>query len=113
MAEFVTGHLDELLEKEPAPGVFMRAFAGTGLSVASVRLAPDTTVAAHRHIAEQVGIVLEGSMEITAGGKTELVKAGSVYVIDSDVPHAVRVGPNGCRVVEMFAPARDGVQRLS
>jgi quercetin dioxygenase-like cupin family protein len=67
---------------------------------------------AHHHIAEQMGIVLDGSMTITAGGRSETVRAGSLYRIGPDVPHGVHAGPEGCTIIEMFSPAREGVPRL-
>ncbi|WP_025733553.1 HTH-type transcriptional regulator PuuR [Carnimonas nigrificans] len=39
------------------------------------------------HKGEEVGTVLEGSIEITYGGETYTVSAGQSYVIDNAIPH--------------------------
>lgn len=112
MADFIARRLETLRETEPIAGIKIRMWAGAGLSASHARLAPNVVMPAHHHVAEQMGVVLEGSMTITAGGRSESVTAGSIYRIGSDIPHGVTVGPQGCTIIEMFSPAREGAARL-
>ncbi len=113
MSEFIVRYLDTVPETEPVLGLRMRSWAGAGLSAVHARLAPNTAMPQHRHVAEQMGIVLEGMMTITCAHRSERVSSGTVYRIASDVPHSVQAGPEGCVIIEMFAPAREGVPRLA
>jgi len=113
MSEFVARRLETIEQAEPVPGLRMRSWAGAGLSAVHARLAPNTAMPQHHHVAEQMGIVLEGAMTITAGTRSEHVSTGTVYRIASDVPHSVQAGPDGCVIIEMFAPARENARPLA
>ena len=68
----------------------------------------------HRHPQEQLGVVVRGELTLTIGGDSRLRRAGEMWVIPSDVPHSVVVGPQGCSVAEAFSPPRsdwDGAPR--
>lgn len=89
------------------PGVVARAIHGERMTVAMVDLDPGAPVAEHHHENEQLGFVVQGSMEMKIGDETRLLGPGDTYSIPSDVPHSVlRAGPDGCVVVDVFAPVR-------
>lgn len=112
MSEHAVRLLEDFAEKEFAPGVRARAFSGDGLTVASVTIDPNGEHPLHRHVAEQIGIVLEGSMETITRDTRTKVTVGHVYRFASNVEHGVKAGPQGCRVIEVFTPPREGIPRL-
>lgn len=93
--------------KELLPGVATRTFWGDRMLMSLVELAPGANIPAHSHPHEQVGMVLDGEMEMTIGDETRQVKAGDIYVTPGGVSHSVRLGASACRVFETFAPVRE------
>lgn len=68
--------------------------------VAVVRYAPGAEVPVHYHDTDYLSIVLEGEIEVTrklhSVGAVRMVKKGTAY-------GPLKAGPEGCRVVEVFA----------
>ena len=93
-------------------GVVARVVNGARLTLAAVDLAPNSAVAEHHHENEQVGLVLRGSLTFTIGGAKRQLHAGDTYLIPSHVPHDAVAGPEGCSVVDVFAPVRADWERL-
>jgi quercetin dioxygenase-like cupin family protein len=88
-------------------GVTGRALHGQRLTLALVELDPGSVVPEHRHDNEQVGILVEGSFEMRVGDETRMLERGDTWCIPPEVPHEVRVGPQGAVVVEVWVPGRD------
>ncbi|WP_434666531.1 HTH-type transcriptional regulator PuuR [Aeromonas sp. NJAU223] len=59
-----------------------------------------------KHLGEEVGTVLEGSVVLTLGGQSYSLSAGDSYVIDTGEPHSFS-NPSGetCRIVSAHTPA--------
>ena len=93
-------------------GVTARAVTGERMTLAAVDLEPNAVVAEHKHENEQLGFILQGSMTFTIGGEKRELHAGDTYVIPSNVPHDAAAGPEGCSVVDVFAPVRADWERL-
>lgn len=97
------------------PGVVARPIVGERITMALVDLEPDRPVAEHHHENEQLGFVVKGGMRMKIGDETRDLVAGDTYTIPSDVPHSVvRTGPQGCVVIDVFAPVRadwDAIER--
>ena len=55
---------------------------------------------------EQVGVLLRGSMRFRIGDEEREVARGATWCIRAHVPHAVRTGPDGATIAEVFAPPR-------
>lgn len=68
--------------------------------VGMVHYAPGAEVPVHYHDTDYVSIVVEGEIEVTrkvhGPGSVRIVKKGTAY-------GPLRAGPDGCRVVEVFA----------
>jgi len=92
--------------------VHARVVQGERMTLAVVDLAPNSAVPEHHHENEQLGFVLQGSLVFTIGGEKRDLKAGDTYAIPSHVPHQVVVGPDGCTVVDAFAPVRADWEKL-
>lgn len=96
-------------------GVHGRAVAGEQATLALIELEADAVVPEHHHVNEQTGILLRGALTFTVGGETKELRPGALWVIPADVPHDVRVGPEGATLVELFSPPRAdwaGLERL-
>ena len=99
--------VSDLPKFEPAPGIVMSVMSG-GRSMANwVKIEPNTGVPLHSHPHEQLGLVLEGQITMKMGGGEHVLTPGSCYRIPGNLPHEAVSGPNGCLVVDIFAPLRE------
>lgn len=101
---------DDIARSSPlalGPGTLARAIEGEGVTVAYVELGPDGHVPEHRHVQEQVGMLLRGSLTFRVGDETRELGPGATWRIPSDAPHEARSGPEGAVLIEAFAPRRD------
>jgi quercetin dioxygenase-like cupin family protein len=95
------------------PGINARAVNGERITMALVELDPNQPVPEHRHENEQMGFVVRGQMEMRIGDETRLLTPGETYSIPGNTLHAVVLtGPEGCVVMDIFAPVRDDWQTL-
>jgi quercetin dioxygenase-like cupin family protein len=95
------------------PGIVARAVHGERITMALVDLEPNRPVPEHRHENEQVGFVVRGEMEMKVGEEIRRLRVGETYSIPSNTPHAViTTGPQGCVVMDIFAPVRADWERL-
>jgi quercetin dioxygenase-like cupin family protein len=96
-------------------GIRARAVHGERLTLAVFELDPNTVVPEHTHDNEQLGMVLRGSLTFRVGDDRRELGPGGTWTIESNMPHDVRVGPEGAVVVDVFAPVRsdwNGIERL-
>ncbi len=95
------------IKRELAPGINTRIFPGDQAMLSVVVLAPNSVGTLHSHPQEQWGVLLEGSLIRTQDGVETEVKAGDFWRTPGGVEHTVRAGPDGARVLDVFAPPRD------
>ena len=91
----------------PAPGVQIQPVIGDSLMTCWITMEPGAVVAEHSHANEQLGVVVEGSVSITAAGETRQMVAGDAYVMPSDLAHSGVAGEDGVLLVETFVPVRE------
>ena len=72
-----------------------------------IAMEPGAVVAEHSHPNEQLGVVVEGSVSITAEGETREMVVGDAYVVPKDLAHRGVAGANGVVLVETFVPIRE------
>ncbi len=94
------------LFRELAPGVTTRIFAGEGAMLSVVEIAPGAEGVLHHHPEEQWGVLLEGSAIRFQGEEAIEVTKGDFWRTPGGVPHTMRAGPEGCRVLDIFSPPR-------
>jgi quercetin dioxygenase-like cupin family protein len=94
-------------------GVRARAVAGAEATLAHIELDPNAVVPEHRHVYEQTGMLLRGSLTFTIAGESKTLSPGAMWVIPADVPHSVAVGPEGAALAELFAPPRDDWEAIT
>jgi quercetin dioxygenase-like cupin family protein len=90
-----------------------RRVQGQTITLAVVELAPNAIVPEHRHVAEQLGIVLRGLMRFTLDGETRDLGPGGTWRILSNRPHNVQAGPDGAVVIDVFSPVRSDWDALT
>jgi quercetin dioxygenase-like cupin family protein len=88
------------------PGIEARAVKGERLTMALVDLAPNTPLQEHHHENEQLGFIVQGSLTFVIDGQEKTLGPGDTYNISSDTVHSGMTGPDGCVVVDVFAPVR-------
>lgn len=98
---------EELPSFAPSPGITAELVSGEALMTVWMRIEPETNLAVHHHRHEQIGVVIEGAIAVRIGGETRRVGPGGAYVVPPDVPHGGVTGPEGCFVLESFAPPRE------
>lgn len=99
--------LNERTSKELVPGIVARTFWGEKMLTSIVDLEPNAELPDHSHPHEQHGTVLEGEITMTIDGEARTLTVGDVYVIPGGVVHKGVAGPDGCKVIDIFAPVRE------
>ena len=94
------------LFRELGPGLSTRIFAGEQAMLSVVTITPNTMGTMHHHPEEQWGVLLEGSAVRFQGGEEIAVKKGDFWRTPGNVPHTMRAGPQGARVLDIFSPPR-------
>jgi quercetin dioxygenase-like cupin family protein len=97
---------DDGLFRELAAGVTTRIFAGEQAMLSVVTIAPNASGTLHHHPEEQWGVLLEGSAVRIQGGEEIAVTKGDFWRTPGNVPHTMRAGADGARVLDIFSPPR-------
>ena len=97
---------DDGLPRELAAGVTTRIFAGDEAMLSVVTMAPNSQGTLHHHPEEQWGVLLAGSGVRVQGGEEIAVRQGDFWRTPGNMPHTLRAGAEGCRVLDIFAPPR-------
>lgn len=99
--------LTQGIARELAPGLNTRVFPGEQAMLSVVTIAPHAQGSIHSHPEEQWGVLLEGSaVRIDEGVETSVVK-GDFWRTPGNAVHGMRAGPDGCVVLDVFAPPRE------
>ncbi|MDJ0968473.1 MAG: cupin domain-containing protein [Kiloniellales bacterium] len=93
--------------RELAPGLTARIFVGDQAMLSVVTIEPNAEGQVHSHPQEQWGVLLEGDAVRIQDGEEIPVKAGDFWRTPGGVPHGLRAGPQGARVLDIFSPPRD------
>ena len=108
-------HIDDLkqgLARELTNGVSTRIFSGDQAMVSVVRIDPNASGVLHSHPEEQWGYMIEGSATRIQDGKHIQVEKGSFWRTPGHVVHSVIAGPEGCVILDVFAPPREEYKTL-
>ncbi|HOI81577.1 MAG: cupin domain-containing protein [Thermovirgaceae bacterium] len=97
---------NSLVPKEVVKGVHGKFVHSPHMTMAWWHIEEGAMLPEHSHEHEQVVNVIEGTLEISSGGKKWTLGPGSVLAIPSGVPHLAR-GVTECRVIDAFYPARE------
>jgi quercetin dioxygenase-like cupin family protein len=94
------------LFRELGAGLTTRIFSGEQAMLSIVTIAPHGQGTLHHHPEEQWGVLLEGSAIRVQGGEEIPVKKGDFWRTPGGIPHTMRAGPEGARVLDIFSPPR-------
>ncbi|MEO9964704.1 MAG: cupin domain-containing protein [Reichenbachiella sp.] len=98
--------LENLETKELLPGIVGHLIHTDTLTIGYFNIAKGAVLPAHAHVHEQVTNLLEGEFEMTVGGETKILTAGSVATIPSNAEHS-GVALTDCKVIDVFNPVRE------
>lgn len=99
-------HLDNIPGRELIPGFTGKFVHGAQGTLAFWDIKKDCRMPEHHHPHEQITHIVSGELEMTIGGETMLLTAGTVHVIPSNTPHSA-IARADCKVIDSFSPARD------
>lgn len=100
------GRFDELPVDEVYAGVERRSFSSKQATVTTYAFAPSATFPTHRHPGEQITLVQDGEAIVTIGKRSETLRAGDWTIVEPDVEHGLRAGPEGARILAIVVPRR-------
>jgi quercetin dioxygenase-like cupin family protein len=90
---------------ERLPGWHGRYFHSPKMTFAHYDFVRGATIHEHFHPEEEVYEVIEGELELTIGGVTQIAKPRLIAFVPSGVPHSVKALTDG-RVLIVDSPAR-------
>lgn len=99
------------IARELAPGIETKVFPGEQAMFSVVSFAPDSEGSIHAHEEEQWGVLLEGSGVRIQDGLEVPVGSGDFWRTPGGVAHGFRAGPDGARVLDVFAPPREAYRK--
>jgi unsaturated pyranuronate lyase len=89
-----------------------RSLHGDRVTMSVVELDPDAVVGEHLHENEQLGIVVQGSIDFRVGDERRELGPGGTWCIPANTPHEATAGPDGAVVIDVFAPVREDFRGL-
>ncbi len=102
----------DLKQNEIAPGFLARFVHTENVTIAYVNIKSGSILPEHSHVHVQITQVIEGKLELTMDGETQVLEAGKIAVIPSNVKHSA-VARTECRVIDVFNPVREDYKALS
>ena len=97
----------DAIVRQLAEGLTAHIYPGDQAMISVVTVAPGAEGSMHDHLEEQWGLCLEGSGIRYQGGEEVAFSKGDFWRTPGGVPHTMRAGEDGCRVLDIFAPPRD------
>ena len=90
---------------ERLPGWHGRYFHSPSMTFAHYDFVRGSSIHEHFHPQEEVYEVIEGELEVSIDGLTQIARAGMVAIVPSNVPHSVKALTDG-RVIIVDYPLR-------
>jgi quercetin dioxygenase-like cupin family protein len=101
-----TAQLDVI---ERLPGWHGRYFHSPSMTFAHYEFKRGASIHEHFHPQEEVYEVIEGELEMTIDGVTQIARPGMVAIVPGDVRHSVKALSDG-RAIIVDYPLRDGFE---
>ena len=99
---------NEIEPIESVPGFTGRFFNSENMTFAHYSVAAGTSLQEHTHESEEVLMVIDGKLEVTLNGETQVVGPHCVAVIPSNAPHALRMITD-TRFIAVDHPVRSSI----
>ncbi len=104
---FNLADLSEGIARTLTTGIETRVFAGEKAVFSVVSFEPGSEGSIHSHPEEQWGVLLEGSGIRIQDDIEVAVGSGDFWRTPGGVAHGFRAGPDGAKVLDVFAPPRE------
>ena len=98
---------NELPVRERLPGWHGRYFHTDHMTFAHYEFAAGSSIHEHFHPEEEVYEIIEGELELTIGGVTQIAGVGVVAIVPPGVPHSVKALTDGQAIIVDHPPRRD------
>ena len=92
---------------ERLPGWYGRYFHSQSMTFAHYSFVCGALIHEHFHPQEEVYELIEGELEVTIDGVTQIVRPGLVAIVPSGVPHSVKARTDGRVIIVDFPLRRD------
>lgn len=96
--------LDDVPAEDVLPGIRVKFVYLKSTMFCVIEYAPNAIVPSHRHLHEQISLVLEGEIEATVAGETRRVGVGGIVRVESNVIHSSKALADGAKVVCASSP---------
>ena len=103
---------NQLKTKEPLPGWKGRFFNSDNMTFGYYNVEAGASIHEHSHSNEEVWHILEGELEVSIGGQTQIAGPGFVAIVPPDTLHSVRALSDGRAIVVDF-PRRQSIGGVS
>ena len=98
--------LSDMKEEWLNPKFSRRIISGKNEMIGYIVLLKGSIVPAHKHISEQISIILKGGLRFTINEKDTIVRESEVLVIPSNVEHSA-VAVEDTISLDCFSPPRE------
>jgi quercetin dioxygenase-like cupin family protein len=92
---------------ERLPGWHGRYFHSACMTFAHYDFVRGASIHEHFHLQEEVYEVIEGELEITIDGVTQIVRPGSVAIVPSGARHSIKALTDGRAIIVDYPLRRD------
>jgi quercetin dioxygenase-like cupin family protein len=92
---------------ERLPGWKGRYFHSSSMTFAHYDFARGSSIHEHFHPQEEVWNVIEGELEMTADGQTQIVRPGIAAIVPANVRHSVRALTDGRAIIVDYPLRRE------
>jgi quercetin dioxygenase-like cupin family protein len=99
--------VSEIKSRRLAPGVEIKVVPGEKMMMVFFFVEPGGIIPEHSHPHEQMGIVLEGEVQLSINGEKRIAREGDAYHVPSGVLHSGSVSGSRVRVLDVFVPPRE------
>jgi len=96
----------DLPATELVKGSNARLVVGEQAMLSFLKMDAHSYFAPHRHVQEQIMIVLDGYCDEIIEGKIYRVKKGDVIILPSNVEHGAYIGDEDCYAIDVFGSPR-------
>jgi quercetin dioxygenase-like cupin family protein len=103
--------LDTISQSEPVPGFVGRFIHSENITIADWEIKAGSVLSEHAHLHEQIAYILEGSLELTLEGETQILTPGMIAIIPSNAPHEGKALTD-CHLVDIFYPVREDLRQM-
>jgi quercetin dioxygenase-like cupin family protein len=99
--------VSSLREIERLPGWHGRYFHSPSMTFAHYAFVRGASVHEHFHPQEEVYEVIEGELEVTIDGVTQIARPGLVAIVPPGVPHSLKAITDGRAIIVDYPLRRD------